>query len=335
LTYYSPDWGVAGHEWAITHLIRSLSNDRLRHAYLITGPSGVGKGALALGLAMTANCLADTRPCGVCRACRLIRAGGYADVTTIRAEDKTLKIEQIRDMQHTLALRPVEARYRVVILEHFHEASGQAGDALLKTLEEPPPSVILILTAERADSLLPTIRSRCQPLALRPLPASTVRAELERRQLADGERAALLAQLSGGRLGWAIQAATNEDAMTVRAQALDLLEQALGADRIGRFQTAEKLAGDMKDQLPEILALWQSYWRDVLLLVSAAPVDIVNRDHRHALDQLASTLHIDDATRALASIRRTAQYIDANVNARLALEVLMLDLPKQRLFPAP
>ena len=305
------------------------------HAYLITGPSGVGKGALALGLAMAANCLSDVRPCGTCRSCRLIKANGYADVTIIRAEDKTLKIEQIRDMQHTLALRPVEARYRVIILEHFHEASGQAGDALLKTLEEPPQSVILILTAERADSLLPTIRSRCQPLALRPLPASTVKAELEKRNLADGERAALLAQLSGGRLGWAIQAATNEDALNARAQALELLELSISADRIGRFQAAERLAGDMKDQLPEILALWQSYWRDVLLLVSATPVDIVNRDHRHTLEQLAGTLHVDDATQAIASIRRTAQYIDANVNARLALEVLMLDLPKLRLFPAP
>ena len=338
MTYYSPDWGVAGHEWAITHLIRSLSNDRLRHAYLITGPSGVGKGALALGLAMAANCLADTRPCGVCRACRLTLANGYADVTTIRTDEKNLKIEQIRDMQHALALRPVEARYRVVILEDFHKATSAAGDSLLKTLEEPPPSVILILTAERADSLLPTIRSRCQPLALRPLPATTVRAELEKRQLATGERAALLAQLSGGRLGWAIAAATNDDAMNARALALDLLEQAISADHIARFQTAEKLASDAKDQpdqLQEILALWQSYWRDVLLLVSAAPVEIVNRDHRHALEQLASKLHIDDATRAIGAIRRTSDYIDKNANARLALEVLMLDLPKQRLFAAP
>ncbi|MHB8625082.1 MAG: DNA polymerase III subunit [Aggregatilineales bacterium] len=335
MAIYSTDWGVAGHEWAVTHLARSLANDRLRHAYLITGPSGVGKSTLALGLACAANCLSEIRPCGHCRACRLILAGSYADVSLIRAEDKTLKIDQIREMQRTLALRPVEARYRVVILENFHEASGGAADALLKTLEEPPPSVILILTAERADGLSPTIRSRCQPLALRPLPAGIVRAELEKRGLAEGEQALLLAQLSGGRLGWALHAAGDETALTERTSALDMLEAAVSAERIGRFQTAERLAVDAKDRLPDILALWQSYWRDVLLLVSAAPVEIVNRDRRHMLEQLAAGLHIDDVTRVLASIRSTARYLEQNVNARLALEVLMLDLPRLRLFAAP
>lgn len=334
---YNTDWGVTGHEWAVTHLARSLANDRLRHAYLITGPSGVGKTTLALGLACAANCLSDTRPCGQCRACRLILAGNHADVSLIRAEDKTLKIEQIRDMQHTLALRPVEGRYRIVILENFHDASGGAADALLKTLEEPPPSVILILTAERADGLLPTIRSRCQPLALRPLPAGVVRAELEKRGLADGEHALLLAQLSGGRLGWALHAASDASDLSERTTVLDTLEAVVSAERIGRFQIAAKLAEpkDAKERMPEIMALWQSYWRDVLLLVSAAPVEIVNRDRRHTLEQLAASLHIDDVTRVLAGIRRTSRYLEQNVSMRLALEVLMLDFPRLRLFAAP
>ena len=131
---YSGDWGVIGHEWAVELLRRSIAHDRLRHAYLIGGPSGVGKTALAIGLARTVNCLSETiRPCGKCRACRLIAAHNHVDVTIISAEDKTLKIDQIREMQHTLALHPIEARYRVVILQRFHQANPQAADALLKT----------------------------------------------------------------------------------------------------------------------------------------------------------------------------------------------------------
>ncbi len=332
---YSLDWGVAGHEWAIAHLATSLAHDRLRHAYLIGGASGIGKTTLALGFARAINCLAEDepRPCGKCRACRLITAGNHSDVTLIRAEDRTLKIEQIREMQHRLSLRPIEARYRVVILARFHEASGNAADALLKTLEEPPPYVVLIVTAERIDAVLPTIRSRCQPIALRPLPNPTVRAELERRGIA-ADRASLLAQLAEGRLGWALAAAADESLLTQRNEAIDRLETLIGQDRIARFKFAEEAAGE-KDQIGALLGYWQSYWRDVLLLISASQRSIANRDHRHALGQLAAALHIEDALRALNGIQRTMKYLDQNVNARLALEVLMLDLPIHRLLPAP
>ncbi len=336
MPHYTIDWGVVGHEWAVEHLARGLANDRLRHAYLFTGPSGVGKTTLARGFARAINCLSDVRPCGECRACKLIEANNYADVNIIRAEGKTLKIEQIRELQHALSLRPVEARYRVIILQRFHEASDQAADALLKTLEEPPPYVVIILTAEQLDSVPPTIRSRCQPLALRPLPAIQIRAELDRRGQVDSERSALLAQLSGGRLGWALQAATDESLLADRATALNDLERLISADRVARFKYAEQNSTtEAKAQIPTILALWQSYWRDVMLMISASHISITNRDHQAALEQLSAVLHIEDAQHVLMAIQRTAKYIDANVNARLALEVLMLDLPVHRLLLAP
>ena len=331
---YDGDWGVVGHSWALRYLKLSLRNGRLRHAYLITGSSGVGKSSLAMALTLAANCTSVIRPCGVCRACRLIKEGRHPDVTVVRAEDRTLKIDQIREMQHVLSLYPVEGRYRIVLLENFQEASPQAGDALLKTLEEPPPFVILILTAEYTDGLLPTIKSRCQPIALRPLPAALIRSELEARKLADPEQAALIAQLAGGRLGWALSAAADPAMLTARTSALDLLETAIGGSRIQRFQIAEKLTTDHKEHIVDILGIWQSFWRDVLILVSASPIDIVNRDRRHALDQVAAALHLGDAARALIAIRETTQLIDKNVNLRLALEVLMLDLPQCRLFAA-
>ena len=180
--HYTVDWPVTGHTWAIEHLVRSLEHGRVRHAYLITGPAGIGKTTLARAFAQAVNCLdGQNRPCGVCRACKLIAHDGHADVNLVQAEGNTLKIEQVRDLQRMLSLRPVEGRYRVVILRRFQEASGPAMDALLKTLEEPPPYVILLLTADTPDGLLPTIKSRCQPINLRLLPATMIRHALESR----------------------------------------------------------------------------------------------------------------------------------------------------------
>jgi DNA polymerase III subunit delta' len=336
MAHYSLDWGVVGHGWAVEHLARALTYGRLRHAYLIAGISGVGKTTLAKGFARAMQCTSDTlRPCGDCRACRLIENNGHADVNIIGGQDKTFKIEQVRELQHTLALRPVEGRYRVVILENFHEASGQAQDALLKTLEEPPSFVVLLLTVDHIGSVLSTIRSRCQPIALRPLPAGQVRAALEDRGV-ESERAALLAQLSGGRLGWALRAAQDETALQARTHALRTLETLIGADRVARFRFAEQATDkENKDKLPELLGWWQSYWRDVLLSIESARVGLINRDHRHAIEQLTAALHAEDAQKALDAIARTMKYIDHYVNARLAMEVLMLDLPRHKLLLAP
>jgi DNA polymerase-3 subunit delta' len=333
---YSTSWGVIGHTWIIEHLTRGLAHGRVRHAYLLTGTEGIGKTTLARSFARALNCLAETdRPCGKCRACTLIAANLHPDMSIIDAEGDKLRIEQIRDMQHTLSLRPVEARYRVVILRRFDRASTQAMDALLKTLEEPPPYVVLILTANTTDALLPTIKSRCQPLALRPLPAAQVRSALIARGI-ETERAALLTQLSGGRMGWAIRASEDESMLTERTALLDMLEAAISGPRVKRFALVEVLTKEReRDDLQTTLAIWQSYWRDVLLMAHSATTPPTNRDRQQTMQQLANTLKVDDIYRVIQAISRASKYIGQNVNPRLTIEVLMLDFPYIRLAAPP
>lgn len=324
----TPRWPVIGHDWAVRHLARALRHGRTRHAYLITGPSRIGKTRLALAFAAALNCTGAEPPCGECRACTLTLKRAHPDLTILEAaqEGGTLKIDDVRDLQQVLSLRPYEARRRVALLRRFNEATPQAMDALLKTLEEPAPNTVLLLTADSPDALLPTIVSRCQPIHLRPLPIETVRAALERERSVDPDAARMLAQLSGGRIGWALSACDNPAERATRDDAITLLAAALEGTRRERFALVEKLALD-KVGLLTWLDIWQGYWRDVVLAACGSAAPLINADHEPAIRALAERAGRDAAQQALTATRQTLAHLGRNVNTRLALEVLMLDYP--------
>jgi DNA polymerase-3 subunit delta' len=322
----SSNW-VVGHDWAVSLLLSSIKEKRAAHAYLITGIEHIGKSTLARMLAQAFNCTAPSVPCGQCRACKLIAVGKYPDLHLVSPENNTLKIDQMRTLQHDLTLSPMEGRHRVAIIEGMERATPEASNALLKTLEEPPPHVVLILIAPEAESLLPTIVSRCQIIALRLLPVEAVRNALVERWKVDLGRAETLAHLSGGRLGWAVMASQDESMLARRARWLDDLLRLTGQGRVERFAYTEEMLGDLT-AAREILQLWQTWWRDVMLLASGSESPLMNTDYRDALGDHASRFGIDQASAAASRLNQTLWQLDHNANARLALEVLMLDLPK-------
>jgi DNA polymerase-3 subunit delta' len=318
-------WPVIGHEWAVDLLEHSIRNDRLGHAYLFVGPSQVGKHTLAKATAQAILCTSEEAPCGTCRACHLIAADRHPDVHLIAPEGASIKIEAIREMQHAVSLSAVEGRYRVVIIDAFDRATTSAANALLKTLEEPPGGVILLLVATQPESLLPTIISRCQVLTLRLVPVERVVDALQARGVKAG-RARLLGRLSQGRIGWALSAAEDEHVLAERGKALDAVRSLAHASYTERFSWAQSLS-KKPERVPAVLEVMASWWRDVLLIASGSVAPIANVDHEDELQEWAIRHDIGAASAALQAIRDTAWRLDHNANLRLSLEVLALDLP--------
>jgi DNA polymerase-3 subunit delta' len=228
-----------------------------------------------------------------------------------------------------LQLKPVEAARRVARLLGFDAANPEAQNAFLKTLEEPPGPATMLLTAERADDLLPTIVSRCEVVALRPLPRAAVQEALITRWLVTAERAELLAHLSQGRLGWAVRMQADEAALDARTQRLDDLAALLGGSRVARFAYAERLAKEGSiERIQETLDLWLAFWRDVLLAGSGAAAPLANPDREADIRRLAESVSPAAASQVMAGLRRTGELLEKNANARLALEVCLLDWPR-------
>ncbi|HRJ75370.1 MAG TPA: DNA polymerase III subunit delta', partial [Anaerolineales bacterium] len=284
------NWNLLGHEWAVDMLRQHVARGDIRHAYLLSGSPGIGKRTLALRLAQALNCekpISAGTPCFTCRTCKQIDSMAHPDLTIIQAETEggTLKVEQVRDIQRTLNLKPYQSQYRVAIFLRFHEANANAANALLKTLEEAPSHAILILTAENPEQLLPTINSRCEILRLRPLPIEAITNDLIHKGL-DEDSARLLAHISGGRPGFARKLVDDVNLLEKRDEQLNDLQTLLPAARVEKFAYADKLAKD-KDIMRQTILVWLSYWRDVLLRVAGAETPLINIDRNMEIEFLA------------------------------------------------
>ena len=332
------NWNILGHEWAVAMLRQHAARGDVRHAYLFCGPPGLGRRTLALRLAQALNCtqpIAPGVPCGgICRDCKQIEAMRHPDMNVIQAVDDKenpkeggiLKVDQVREVQHALSLKPYQAKYRVALFLRFHEANDNAANALLKTLEEAPAYAILLLTADTPEQLLPTIVSRCEILRLRPLPVKTIEADLLSRGV-DDERARLLAHISGGRPGYARKLIDDITLLEKREERLEDLQTLLPAPRVAKFSYAEKLAKD-KDAMRQTLLTWLTYWRDVMLRVAGAQATLINIDRNMEIEFLAGRLDLSTARRVVADLESALEKMDMNVNSRLLAEVLLLDWPK-------
>jgi len=316
---------VVGQDRPLERLRRAAAAERLASAYLLTGPPGIGKRLVADAFAARILCAAPVAgdACQTCAQCTRVAAGTHPDLRTVERDEerRDIRIEQVRELARWLALQPLMAERKVAVIDAAHCLSEPAQNALLKTLEEPPPSAVLVLTATSAGLLLPTVRSRCQAIRMDPLaPEAVVRVLAERGVAPD--RAALLAAVAEGSPGRAL-ALSGDDEAGARAAVLKALPDLGTREAAALSALAQELSRGPVEAALGTAAAW---YRDVLetALTGGPP--------RRTPDAVAAVRAATDRSspaRTLRQLEVVCDTIDAlsrNANRVLALETMLLAL---------
>jgi DNA polymerase-3 subunit delta' len=332
---------VVGHRRLVTLLSRAVARGTLPPALLLAGPAGVGKKRVAMAVAEAINCTSpksgealERDACGTCPCCRRIARGVHPDVVMIAPGDSgSIKIDVVRQVVADAGRRPFEARKRVVIIDEADALIEAAQNALLKTLEEPPPSSIFLLVSSLPDSLLTTVRSRCPRLRFGPLAPGEVAAALVRDHKYSEAEAHAAAADAEGSVGRALSA-ESADLVEARETATRVLQQAARAtDAVTRVGTAQDLSPkkgspmNERDQLAACLRIMASVLRDLGLMASrAGDAVLANSDMRAELDMLARSYDAKRSVRAYTAVDEALAALERNANAKVVANWLVLQL---------
>jgi DNA polymerase-3 subunit delta' len=327
---------VVGAERARALLERALASGQTSHAYLFTGPEGVGKTTTALAFARALLCPrrapGASEPCGECSSCRKVASGNHPDLMVIeplKVDGKQkfwITVEQLRDAERLATLTPSEGERRVFIIPSMRRIKEATANTLLKTLEEPPPSVTLILIATEPGEVLPTILSRCQLVPFPPIAPEAITRALRERWGVSAAEAERLAGLACGSLGWAVRAHEQPEEAKEREEALTQIARMTSRPADERMRMAAALGPD-NASARRALDLWTVWWRDVTLAACGAQRLLTSGEPRAAAERAGLAIGPERARAFLESLLAAAATLDVNANPRLLMENLALDVP--------
>jgi len=321
---------LLGHEKPKALLLAAVAKNKMSHAYLFRGPDGVGKKRTALPLAAYLNCKNPLKndSCGRCTSCRKYFSGNHPDLILVEPDGTAIKIDQIRKLKHQLTFPPLEARLRVVILEDIHTMRREAANSLLKTLEEPAPGNLLILTADLAGGLLPTILSRCQIIPFGPLNHENMTRILLQEDGMEESLAFALAAVAEGSLGRA-KLLWQENLLSLRQEVVEglLLGQHDQAETIAHvFRLSEKGVA-LKENTSELITLIRLWYRDLILVATGGPEgSIANKDLALYLPAAAQQWSLNQLHEKIRRLDLAEKQLLRNCSRSLVLETLFFDL---------
>lgn len=330
-------FSILGQNKALRLLARARTSGRLAHAYLFTGPDGVGKSSLARELAMALLCRhakADAAGCGLCPSCLQMQSGNHPDFLMIEPDGQGIKIDSIRQMKQALGFPPLTGTYRVVLLKETHTMRREAANSLLKILEEPPPGNLLLLTADNGAGLLPTIRSRCQLIALHALPLNLATEVIQQHRPDLGPADCLaLAELSGGCPGQALHM-EEEGILPLYQELIQALTSRSQGGAAKQVQTALSLAGRLaehKNMAAQLLHLLRILCKNALAAKICRHPDNCTFAQAQMQTNGAGAIRIfrerwntEQLSAKLQGIDRAEQALLRNCNPALVFEVLLL-----------
>lgn len=319
---------IQGQEQALHILTQAISHQHIAHAYLFTGPEGVGKKAAALALAQYLNCAQADREqgvsCGVCPSCVQAASGNHPDIFLLTADGSSIKIEQIRSLMAKLSLRSYSGGYQVVIIDNAHLMTEQAANCLLKTLEEPAANTVFCLISSQSALLPITILSRCQQIQFQFLPAAVISSILTAHHPEKQARIGLVTALAKGSLSAAEEILSNEEFAQARTDLYDLLSQFAQTTPAQLLLWCDQWDKNRK-MARSIVELCQLWFHDVLLLSTAGEQQLlVSQDYLAALQQQSFTPH--QLLQVLNLCQTALRQLEANASPKLTLSVMLLNI---------
>ena len=324
---------IIGHTRLTSLLARAVARESVPPTLLLAGPAGVGKWRVACAIAEALNCQAPVAgdACGTCRSCDRIARGMHVDVPVLEPDETgKIKLEVVRDVLQACQFRPFEGQRRVVLIRDADALIDQAQNALLKSLEEPPPGTVFVLSSGAPDALLRTVRSRTMRLTFGRLTLDEVAHLLVRDHTCEPVEARRLAGLADGSVGAAL-ALGSSDMTETRDAALQLLGAAGERDLAGRIAVAKAVVGTKpersRQELVAVLRLASSLVRDLSVLHAGSDRRLLaNGDIADRLDRLARTLPAPSARRAFATLDRALTALDRNAGTKLVAEWVAAEL---------
>lgn len=336
------NWPIIGHAKIQQLLQKSLINNKLAHAYLFSGPEHLGKSFVAEKFAASILChdyqqqnqsQVKSLPCNECIFCQQFAKGIHPDVYNLKKEEakKNISVEQVREMQKFLSLTSFLNSYKIAVIENAQNLSESAQNALLKVLEEPTPKTILILLANDANSLLPTISSRCQLIKFRPLGEEDIFHYLINSG-STREQAKILTALSSGQIGLAVNYLEKPELYNLYLEKMDQTLHFFDQELAARFKNIEnifKLAKNPTESanyFHDELGYWQLILRDMLFVKNNLDNLLVNIHFQQKIAKISSRYSVLKILSLLAQVKQINQYLNYNINPRLAVENLLINL---------
>jgi len=319
---------IIGQQDVITSLLRSLSEDRVGHAYVFSGPDGLGKRSIAhifAGLLLCDNPQNGTT-CGTCSACQLYENGGNPDYRRIHAEEASIGVDQIRTIQGDVTIRPMYSRRKVYVVEDAERMTDQAQNCLLKTFEEPPKYVVVILITSNYETLLETIRSRAQHLPFRKYSREQVCRVLSEAADVDSALVSLAADYSDGNIGVALELAGSGEFSQLRERTLELMTGIAGG-RLRETVDFISLMEENKENAGLILDVMLLYFRDLLVLSETGDEKmLINSDKKDMILNNARMCRSQRVIKHIGAVGGTRRAIRQNANYQLAIDDLLIKL---------
>ena len=318
---------ILGHETVKINLQKAIKYNRVSHGYLIVGEEGMGKKTLADAFALSLLCeKGGTEGCMACHACKQMLSKNHPDCIYVTHEKPgSIGVEDIRkQVNGTVGIRPYSSEYKVYIIDEAEKMTGQAQNALLKTIEDPPGYAVILLLATSQEAFLPTILSRCVKLSLKPLKDSVIKEYLLGRMEVKEQEADVYAAFARGNLGKAISLASSEDFKLLYSELLYLLKQIKQMD-IGEMLNYIRRLREENIDLNECLEFMQLWYRDVLMFKVTKDANLLMfKDEFAAVNEMSNNSGYEGLENILSAIDKARIRLDANVNTELVLELMFL-----------